>query len=116
MRVERLILGATLLIAAAACTETPPGNTAASTNAAGTSDVNVQQRVAAMPEGERNAVFIRAIIDAGLECQNVQSASPVAGAAGGASWVARCEGGRAYTITLGAGGNAIVQPGAPAGQ
>lgn len=59
-----------------------------------------QERLRAMPEGQRNAVFIRAIRDSGQECQHVENSAPRAAVAGAPTWTARCEGGRSYTIAI----------------
>jgi hypothetical protein len=67
-----------------------------------------QDRLAAMPEGQRNAVFIRAIRDSGQECQHVESSATGADVSGIPTWRARCEGGRSYTIAILPGGVAQV--------
>lgn len=77
----------------------------------------VQNQVRAMPEAQRNAVLIRAIRDAGQECQHVESAEPQPAAADGSPvYLARCAGGRAYAVGIGRGGNASVQAAAASGQ
>lgn len=57
--------------------------------------------VAALSEGQRNAVFIRAIRDAGLECQHVESATPAGTYRGMPVWRATCRGNRQWTIVIG---------------
>jgi hypothetical protein len=75
-----------------------------------------QQRVVAMPESARNAVLIGAIRDAHLDCQHVASSQPVQQGAGGLpTYVATCDGGTRYVVTIGPGGAGAVQP-ADAGQ
>jgi hypothetical protein len=59
-----------------------------------------QNRLEAMPEGERNAVFIRAIRDAGQDCQYVESSSRAGEHRGFPVWTARCQGGGEWTIVL----------------
>lgn len=66
-----------------------------------------EQRLRDMPEGQRNATFIRAIRDAGRECQNVTSSSYVGETNGAPTWTATCERGQQWTIMLGRDG--IVQ-------
>jgi hypothetical protein len=57
--------------------------------------------VAALSEGQRNAVFIRAIRDAGLECQHVESSTPAGTDRGRPVWRATCRGNRQWTIVIG---------------
>lgn len=84
--------------------------------AAATSDANLQQedqaRLAQMPEGERNAVFIRAIQDAHFECQHVEKSAPGGTINGAPAWTATCDGGKVWTIVIADGGNAQVVNGA----
>jgi hypothetical protein len=76
--------------------------------------VDYQERLRTMAEGARNATFIRAIRDAGFDCQHV-AGSTFQGEAGGAPvWTARCDDGRAWTIAVGPTGIAQVSEGAPA--
>jgi hypothetical protein len=80
--------------------EAPAANAAASAQASGA-------RVAALPEGERNGTFYRAIHDAGMDCQQV-SASRSAGSYHGLPvWNADCRGGGHWTLVIGNDG--IVQ-------
>ena len=67
-----------------------------------------QNQLQAMPEGQRNAVFIRAIRDSGQQCQHVESSAPGAGVSGTPTWTARCEGGASYTIVILPSGTAQV--------
>jgi hypothetical protein len=57
--------------------------------------------VAALSEGQRNAVFIRAIRDAGLECQHVESSTPAGTYRARPVWRATCRGNRQWTIVIG---------------
>ena len=68
-----------------------------------------QARVAALSEGERNAVFIRAIRDAGKDCQGVTGSQRRSDAAGGEPlYVATCTDGASYGVLLGREGTAQV--------
>lgn len=51
---------------------------------------NVADRLASMPDTQRNAVFIRAIRDAGFTCQHVESSGQVGDYRGMPMWTARC--------------------------
>jgi hypothetical protein len=61
-----------------------------------------------MPEGQRNAVFIRALRDAGIECQGVKASSLVGDTDGAPTWQATCEDGSEWTIVIGRDGVAQV--------
>ena len=64
-----------------------------------------QARLQAMPEGQRNAVFIRALRDAGHPCQGVENSSYQGVRDGVPTWTARCTaGGGDWLILLGGGG------------
>jgi hypothetical protein len=67
-----------------------------------------EERLRALTEGERNAVFIRAIRDARLECQHVESSAPGEPVRGVPTWRARCDGGANYTIAILPGGTAQI--------
>jgi len=69
-----------------------------------------QARLQAMPEGARNGVFIRAIRDAGQDCQHVENSAPTSGADGTPVWFAQCSGGGTYAIAIRSGGIAQVIP------
>lgn len=71
---------------------------------------NARARLAALPEGQRNAVFIRAIRDARGDCQGVESSQSVGAAGGDEVWLATCSGGRRWTIQVAADGSAAVTP------
>ena len=64
-----------------------------------------QARLQAMPEGQRNAVFIRALRDAGRPCQGVENSAYQGERDGVPTWTARCtDGGGEWLILLGADG------------
>ena len=66
------------------------------------------ERLQAMPDGQRNAVFIRAIRDAGLDCQHVAGSTPEADYRGMPVWNVRCDGGGNWTVVLSNGGIAQI--------
>jgi hypothetical protein len=100
------IAGAAILVAAlAACGErASPG---ANEGAAAETE-NVQVRIAELPEGQRNGVFIRAIRDAREECQHVERSERSGEHQGRPVWTAYCAGGGQYTIVIGDDGMAGV--------
>lgn len=71
-------------------------------------DQGYAEKIAAMPDGSRNATFIRAIRDAGRECQHVQSSTSIGELSGSPAWTAVCDNGAEWTIVLGANGTATV--------
>ncbi|SMF61751.1 hypothetical protein [Allosphingosinicella indica] len=96
------VAGAALLLALAGCDGGPQTPQPAASPAANA----YADRLVAMPEGERNAVLIRAIRDAGQDCQQVVTSIP----AGPAGWDARCDDDRPWRISIGANGDASVIP------
>lgn len=67
-----------------------------------------QARLEAMPAGQRDAVFLRAIRDAGRDCQNVKGSAPAGTINGAPAWTAACENGLQWTIAIGRDGIAQV--------
>lgn len=61
---------------------------------------DVANQLAALPDGQRNAVFIRAIRDAGEDCQHVESSARAGEYRGRPVWSAQCEGGASWTIVV----------------
>jgi len=67
-----------------------------------------QARLQSLPEGQRNAVFIRALRDAGRDCQGVVSSAYQGTLQGRPTWTARCDDGVGWVIILGKAGIAEV--------
>jgi hypothetical protein len=65
-------------------------------------------QIAALSEGQRNAVFIRALQDAGEDCQHVESSAPAGEHQGFPVWSARCSDGGNWTIVITTDGTAVV--------
>ena len=61
---------------------------------------DVANQLAALPEGQRNGVFIRAIRDAGEDCQHVIASSRAGEYQGMPVWSAQCDGGASWTIVV----------------
>jgi hypothetical protein len=66
------------------------------------------ERIAALPEAQRNGVFIRAIRDAGQDCQHVERSTLQGEVDGRPAWLAVCRGGGHWTIGIGKDGVAQV--------
>ncbi|TKD53124.1 hypothetical protein [Sphingomonas baiyangensis] len=71
---------------------------------------NFQAQVAALDDERRNLVMIRAIRDAGLNCQEVTSSRRTESE--GMTYLATCDAGTNFLVTIGADGNARVVTGA----
>ena len=95
---------ALLGLAAAACSGGGQNKAAPAANAAAPAG----NQVAALSEGQRNAVFIRAIRDAGLDCQHVERSVQADSVRDMPVWRATCQGGAEYAIAIGADGTAQV--------
>ncbi len=102
---DRTVTAAAAALALAACGEA--GTEGANAVAVPGPD-SIQNRLAAMPEGQRNAVFIRAIQDARQECQHVESSEPAGEHQGFPVWNATCLGGGTWTIVVMNDGRAAV--------
>lgn len=95
---------AMLALSLTACGRAGEAPNAATANAAEPAG----NQVAALSDGQRNAVFIRAIRDARLECQRVQGSVRVGDYRGMPVWQARCQGGGEWTIVIAADGTAQI--------
>ena len=104
MRNRMLVAGALAALAAGCGSPADEAAPAPEANEA----VNYQAEVAAMPEGQRNAVFIRAIRDADLECQHVESSTAGGTYEGMPVWNVRCDQDGNWTIVIGDNGIAQV--------
>lgn len=105
MRITALVA---LAIATSACSPSnevernQPGVAAANASA------NVIQRISSLSDRQRNAVFIRAIRDAGLECQHVEWSTLSGTYRGMPVWTAACARNQVWVIVVGDDGNAQV--------
>lgn len=76
---------------------------------ASTSAMNYATEVAALPRAARDAVFFRAIRDAGLPCQKIIGSNPMPGAASpSVTWRAQCEDKAYHLIQIQPDGSAVV--------
>jgi len=106
----KLAAPALLLLSLAACGDPSPdaaaGNRDAPAERAALSPT--QQRVVDMPEGQRNGVLMRAIVDGGQPCQGVTLAARQPDEGGRPTWAARCANGASYRLSIGPDGTAQV--------
>jgi hypothetical protein len=98
--------GAALLLALVACDSAPDAAPPAGDGIAAESDYKA--RIDALPEARRNAVFLRAVRDAGHDCQGVIGSAYNGEQFGMPSWAARCRDGADWLIMLGNDGRAHV--------
>lgn len=91
-----------LLLALAAC-----GDNSQDVREIEVPEGDYQARLQAMPEGQRNAVFIRALRDAGRPCQGVENSTYQGVRDGVPTWTARCTDSGEWLILL--GGDGVVQ-------
>lgn len=100
-----------LLMAVAACGGGEGGNGSANEVATGTTGGgDALTQVRALPEGQRNGVFIRAIRDANLACQQVTGSTEKQGPEGRPYFETRCQDGGVYAVSIADDGTAFVQP------
>jgi hypothetical protein len=83
-----------------------------STTPAATTEDDYLQRINRLPQKQRDAVFYRAIDDAGFDCQSVKGSEARKAVQGYPAWVAHCSDGRDWVVILEK--NGIVQVATPA--
>jgi hypothetical protein len=105
MRNRLMVAGAAFVLMLSACDHADPE---AHANRSVGSEDDYPERLEAMPEGQRHAVFIRAIRDAGRECQHVERSIPRGWVNGAPAWIVECDGGLEWTIIIGKAGIAQV--------
>lgn len=69
---------------------------------------NALAAVLGMSDRQRNVVFIRAILDAGLPCQSVTSSERLPDQDGRPLWRANCDGGTSHMISITPDGTANI--------
>ncbi len=109
MRGHRCLPSLAALLLVAGCGE----GTAPSAPARADTAALLQQqkaRIDALAEGQRNAVFLRAIRDGEQNCQQVVGSAYYGEQSGRPSWAARCADGRDWIIIVEANGRALVAP------
>ena len=112
MRLE--MLGAlTLLLAACGSGGTDANQAAGANSANAAKSSEVQNQVRALPEGQRNAMLIRAIRDARMNCQHVENSTLSEASQAVPVYLATCDDGSVYAVAIANDGNATVQPVSP---
>ena len=103
MRPDFVMAGAALALLAA-CDDAPAPREVPSTEAGEAT----KARIDALDPAQRDALFLRAIRDAGQECQRVEGSAHNGLHFGMPSWVARCRDGRDWLVMLRPDGSALV--------
>jgi hypothetical protein len=87
-----------------------PGDAAVETNATGNAAApgNALEAVLAMSDRQRNVVFIRALMDADIDCQSVDSSVRLPDQDGKPLWRANCPGGVSHMISITPDGTANI--------
>ncbi len=94
---RHVTFAALLPLSLAACGSGTPTQSATVNNA---TDGNYLERMAQLNEKERNAVLFRAISDAGRACQGVTRSVAAPAMRGNPAWVATCEDGTPFIVSL----------------
>lgn len=102
-------LGTPLTIMIAACSSPEPVDNAAVANTA-TLSSDYAQTVRSLPQGQRDAVFLRAVRDAGQNCQEVTQATEVPATGAAPTWAVTCDRATRWVVAIGEGGIATVTP------
>lgn len=105
---NRTIIGAAALAALIGGCQRQDEATEPVANGSAETGISYQQQLRAMPVGLRNVAFIRAIRDAGLECQHVDQSAAAPDHRGMPVWNVRCQGGANWTIVVGENGIAQI--------
>lgn len=105
MRITALVA---LAIITSACSRSNEAERNQPGVSAANASTNVIQRVSSLSDRQRNAVFIRAIRDAGLECQHVEWSTLSGTYRGMPVWTAACARNQVWVIVVGDDGNAQV--------
>lgn len=110
MRSFNTAIVAALLLAACDGGPTPAANEAGEnvTLANEADATNYQAEVMALPLNARQGVFLRAVRDAGLTCQQVTDSEKLADRDGNPTWRATCDGDSPHIISISRDGTARI--------
>lgn len=117
MTTKRIAILALGMLALSACDRgvapapEPTGNAAADNGAVlnnAAEAINYRQRVIEMTDNARNGVFLRAIRDAGFDCQGVQHSLRLPDANDEPVWRAECTNGPMHLVTVSVDGIARI--------
>lgn len=100
-----IVLAAALSLPLAACGSPSSPANEATENATGGNAIAAMDK---LNENERNVALFRAISDAGRDCQGVTRSVATDPIQGRPAWIATCESGRPWVVSLAADGTATV--------
>ncbi len=104
--IRHAMIAAILPLSLAACGSSPEADNAAA--ATSNSSGNYLAQIGQLNEKERNGVLFRAISDAGRACQGVTRSIAGPALRGNPSWVATCEDGTPWVVSINDKGVATV--------
>lgn len=105
---------ALLALASAVAACHAPREQAARNSAAAAPSGQFANQLAALPEGQRNGAFMRAITDAGFPCQKIEHAAAHAPISGKPAWAITCDHDNDYVALAIPGDTLQIIPGRPA--
>lgn len=100
-----LLLTGVLVLAACKPVESPTFNKSSEPTS---NPTNVSAAVDALPPAQRDAVLLRAIMDADLPCQKIEKAERMTTPDGKMEWRATCDGGTQHLVDIQPNGSATV--------
>lgn len=106
--IRHAVIAAMLPLSLAACGSAPDGERAAAATNNSSGDYLAQ--IGQMNEKERNGVLFRAISDAGRACQGVTRSIAGPQLQGNPSWVATCDDGTPWVVSINNKGIATISP------
>lgn len=102
----RSLLAIMTILALGACNGT--ANDSKESKSLESNVVNPVAEITALPEAARNAVFLRAIRDAGLDCQDILKGERLEPMGEKATWRVQCEDGASHLVLVNQNGSAEV--------
>lgn len=113
MRNTALVMLAAVLVAGCSENTQPAGNTASdvAANEAVANEaeaLNYQEEVVKLPVAAQEGVFLRAVRDAGLQCQMVTKSERLEDRQGNPTWRATCDGNNPHLISITRDGTAKI--------
>jgi hypothetical protein len=99
---------------ASACHAPQKSATGTTDNTAAVAADTFAAKITALPQAQRNGVFMRAITDAGFPCQKIVQSAAHAGIQGHPAWAITCDNNNAYVALATADGTLQIAPGRPA--
>lgn len=103
----RLLVPAAALLMLGAC-GSPRQDAAVATNTVSVPEGDYVAKIRALPPGQQNGVFLRAVRDSGRDCQDVTQAQEVGSINNAPTWAVTCDKRTRWLVAINADGIAIV--------